>query len=562
MKKKIKNKAFTLIELLAVIAVLAIILIIAMPKILGVIDKSNKESFNISGYQLIKTAKDRLEINSMVPQEDKIFEIKDGEFVGDYLPISGKLPNSGTVLIKNDGRVAIAVQSNNLCFIKHLEESKPNLYEDTIDCVLYIPEPVPDSCFSISSTSTETTITNYDITCSKNPIIPNELGGLPVKIIGISAFATKQLTSVFIPNTVTTISEMAFMHNQIRSVEIPNSVISIGGGAFNDNKLIEDLSFVFARNPDGTENKTIVMSYGGAKRDNVIIPDTVVTIGVRAFESNLLTSVTIPNSVRTLLNNSFNYNRLTSIIIPESVTSMGTRSFSGNQLTSVVIPNGITSLGPIVFNGNQLTSVVFPSGLRSIATYTFGNNRLTNIDLPNTLTGIAGQAFANNQLTSLVLPNSLTSIGEHAFAWNKITNLVLSTNLTTIVRGAFNGNQLPDDQAFIYARRADKSIDYTTLVSYGGARKDNIIIPSTIETIGTYAMGYSGITNIVIPDTVKSIGDNSYIYNSLTNITMPESVTITTSSVSASFYNTYVVTNLSSAGIYTSTSQGGIWTKQ
>ena len=62
------KKGFTLIELLAVIVVLAIILVIAMPRILKVIEESEKEVFRITGENLVKAAKDKTVIDSLDKQ--------------------------------------------------------------------------------------------------------------------------------------------------------------------------------------------------------------------------------------------------------------------------------------------------------------------------------------------------------------------------------------------------------------------------------------------------------------------------------------------------------------
>ena len=51
-----KRKGFTLIELLGVIVVLAVIVIITTPVILGVIEKSKKESYRNSIYGIIESA--------------------------------------------------------------------------------------------------------------------------------------------------------------------------------------------------------------------------------------------------------------------------------------------------------------------------------------------------------------------------------------------------------------------------------------------------------------------------------------------------------------------------
>ena len=100
------------------------------------------------------------------------------------------------------------------------------------------------------------------------------------------------LTSITIPNSVTTIGNQAFRCcSSLTSVTIPNSVTSIGEGAFAD-------------------------CYG-------------------------LTSITIPNSVKRIREGAFcRCEGLTYVTIPNSVTTIGNQAFSGcKSLTSVSVPS-------------------------------------------------------------------------------------------------------------------------------------------------------------------------------------------------------------------------------
>ena len=121
--------------------------------------------------------------------------------------------------------------------------------------------------------------------------------------IGISAFSGYSITSITIPNSVTSIGHLAFYNcSSLSSVTISNSVTSIGGYAF-----------------------------GGC---------------------NSLTSVTIPNSVTNIGEATFaNCSGLTSVTIPNSVTNIGNNAFYRcSSLTSVIISNSVTSISKIAFS--------------------------------------------------------------------------------------------------------------------------------------------------------------------------------------------------------------------
>ncbi|MDR0917774.1 MAG: leucine-rich repeat domain-containing protein, partial [Oscillospiraceae bacterium] len=96
--------------------------------------------------------------------------------------------------------------------------------------------------------------------------IPAKLDKYTIISIGEDAFSGSDLTSVIIPDSVTSIGDSAFYFSYyLTSVTIPNSVTSIGNSAFRWCSLI-----------------------------SVTIPDSVTSIGDYAFRDCNLTSVTIP----------------------------------------------------------------------------------------------------------------------------------------------------------------------------------------------------------------------------------------------------------------------------
>ena len=304
------------------------------------------------------------------------------------------------------------------------------------------------------------------------------------------------LTSIIIPNSVTSIGEWAFKETGVYNDEVnwENGVLYI------DNCLISAKESISG---------------------NCVIKDDTRLMANNAFRNcKSLTSVTIPNSVTSIEDYVFaDCSSLTSITIPESVTSIGDYAFAFcSSLTSITIPESVTSIGNSAFSScSGLTSVTIGNNVTSIGDYAFCNcYSLTSVTIGNSVTSIGYEAFYGcKSLTSITIPESVSNIESYAF--NHCSALT-KTNYTGDIAGWCD---------IKFGSSNSNPIFYSHNLYIKEQEIKDLVIPNTVNTIRNYAF-YNGssLTSITIPNSVTSIGSCAFRNcQSLTSITIPNSVT-------------------------------------
>ena len=123
-----KNKGFTLVELLAVIVILAIISLIATPMVLGVIEKSKKSAAIESANGILDAAEKNM-IESMLNGESKTkYNLSNDT----SLSYKGEKPESGILLIDDKGKMSIKAKINGYCVLKTYNGTTPSIVDDSI----------------------------------------------------------------------------------------------------------------------------------------------------------------------------------------------------------------------------------------------------------------------------------------------------------------------------------------------------------------------------------------------------------------------------------------------
>ena len=256
--------------------------------------------------------------------------------------------------------------------------------------------------------------------------------GSQLTSIGDWAFnGCSNLTSIDIPAGVTTIGDHAFSGcSSLTSIEFPAGVTSIGEYAFYGCLSLTDVSFAegsqltnigemafygcsnldtvyysgsienwfdidFVDEYSNPLNNGAGLYIGGDLLTEVVVPESITTVGYQLTGCTSLTLITLHSGVTSIGYEAYyRCSNLESITFAEGsqLTSIGECAFYGcSSLTSIEIPAGVTELpDDVVYDGvfsgcSNLASVTFAEGsqLTSIGSYAFeGCSSLTSIDIP------------------------------------------------------------------------------------------------------------------------------------------------------------------------------------
>ena len=134
--------------------------------------------------------------------------------------------------------------------------------------------------FEFTPDNTAVIVTNYKYNgAAADVTIPSRYQGKPVTTIGHAAFFNSAVTSVTIPDSVTSISDEAFVNcPQLTNISIPNSVTYIGFSAFNSCTSLKSITL-----PSSLSFISGALFLGCSQLTTIHIPVSVTSIGNNAF---------------------------------------------------------------------------------------------------------------------------------------------------------------------------------------------------------------------------------------------------------------------------------------
>lgn len=178
--------------------------------------------------------------------------------------------------------------------------------EDAVNAQLFDFEFTPDN--------TAVIVTKYN-GIAADVTIPSRYKGKPVTAINNAVFPNSAVTSVTIPDSVTSIPDAAFVNcSELTNISIPNSVTYIGLSAFSSCTSLKSITL-----PSSLRSISEALFFGCSQLTTIQIPDSVSSIQAYAF---------------------YNCGKLETIRIPVSVTSIGDYAFDGCPSSMTVTYSG------------------------------------------------------------------------------------------------------------------------------------------------------------------------------------------------------------------------------
>jgi len=353
-----------------------------------------------------------------------------------------------------------------------------------------------------------------------------------VKKIYSWAFWCSGLLEVHVPDSVEYIGERAFAAcSDLKTVTLGKGVKTVEHNAIYETPSLESV-IVSTDNPYLTsdekgilynKDKTAIIKYpDGSKEENVILPESVVSIGRNAFAYNKnIVSVILPDGVKDIGIDAFvNCRNLRNIDFGESLEAIGDGAFCFcYSLGEISLPDTLTTLGSSVFRqctslvsvdlGESLSkagsdtfldctaieSVTVPASLKIIPEYfLMGCASLSSLTIEEGIEAIGYHAFNGcTSLSEVTIPESITEIRICAF-YNcaSISEIYIPKAVTVLDASVFTGCDMleninvSEENLYFSSLNGVLFNKGKTELILRPAKKETCYIPASVDTIDFY----------------------------------------------------------------------------
>ena len=276
---------------------------------------------------------------------------------------------------------------------------------------------------------------------------------------------------------------------------------------------------------------------GCSQMTSLSLPTTLTTVGGSAFRNcKSLKDVTIKSNVElpyATVVSPFEGGDLESITYADGVTVVGSHFFDGacTSLTELNLPDTLLEIGSYAFSGcASLSELILPDSLTTLGGRCFKDAKaLKRMDIRKNYilpSGTACSPFEGSGVETLVFHEGVTDITAHLFddGCSNMTELILPSTIDTIGGYAFANCKA------LKSLKVNSNIrpPHATVVSpFKGGDIENIEIASGVTYLGDYLFSgaCSSMTRLVLPEGMTVLGSNVFSgCSSLSELYIPKTM--------------------------------------
>ena len=341
----------------------------------------------------------------------------------------------------------------------------------------------------------------------------------------------KNIKTVQLPDTITSFGANAFSGcSNLTGIEIPESVTVIPGNAFKDCAAITQIDLTGITEIGAT-------AFRGTGLTSVNIPATVTTIGTGAFmDCKSLTEITFEEGINLteIPENFASQSALESIVLPDSVQTIGMRAFNLTKLTAIAFGENVTEIGRLAFQYcDKLVDITFAEGeaVLEIGKQAFENTAWTELTLTSSVKSIGYRTFygskTSGKTVTVTRTDGIISVTDGVVGYNNDSPLGAAQTIAAVyvpeeLLAAYEEDEIWRAYPLEAAASTPEIPEGVTIVDNVLTAIDStvvdLVIPEGVTEIGTFAgMGgsYSGTMNttlksVVIPASVTKLSQAAF----------------------------------------------------
>ena len=391
-------------------------------------------------------------------------------------------------------------------------------------------------------------------------VLPDNINGKSY-VLDNQCFNNSNITSIVIPSGVSYIEPSAFDGcKNLVTVSINSNIDVIEENMFNNCSKLKEVTY----SSEIKEIKTNAFN-NCSVLETLQIGSSLQEVWPLAFANcNKLTSIDV-SSIVTLHPQAFmNFKGINEITIPSSMEVIGESTFEGcTSLSSVIFNSNLIEISERAFYGcTNLEKVILPEGLRYIRQSSFENcSNLKEIYIPSSVMNISIEAFQKSysKVEKLTIPMSfnIAKIFNYAGLWGTSTISEGLKQITITGEGELPSLSLEACQSTEIVILDDRITSLASQSLYAMYSLKEVYLSDNIEFIGTYNFtvcpllekihldnnskyevidNAKGLVNkqtktlmfaakdLIIPSFVERIGSYAYHSSTIETLTIPENI--------------------------------------